>query len=320
MTATFVKYSSLTNHYREKEIFNIRVSNNFVDEGWYATEKIHGANFQMGANAQGDAWVGSRTQVVDGQFFNCQPVIDKYREAVIGLCQSLGYSTLIIYGELFGGYYPGMKTTASAVQRGVVYSPHREFLAFDVLADGEWLTRKEIRDLGVDQVVPFVPILFGGLTFDEALALTPEFDSVIPEYLGYPYEGVNGSEGLVIAHYSQKVTDKLGERAVVKKKSTKFAEIKRNGTKGERRAIDDHPLLAPLSEYVTDARYDAVVSKVGEVSIKDMSRLIGLYTLDVLEDAIADEVLPQEYKKVDGYSTLSKQLSKVIVELLKTKL
>merc|ERR1712110_771476 len=46
---------------------------------------------------------------------------------------------LLIYGEYFGGYYPGqpVERGARAVQKGVAYSPANHFYAFDVSLDGD---------------------------------------------------------------------------------------------------------------------------------------------------------------------------------------
>lgn len=315
----FPKYPSLTNHYREQELFNITVSDTFVKEGWYATEKIHGANFQFSVNTEG-FWVGSRTQQVDGQFFKSQSVIDSLKGSVLKAYELLGASEMVIYGELFGGYFPGEKTTASAVQKGIVYSPHLEFLAFDVTVDGQWLSRQ-----GIDQNpevwgdIQFVPVIAKGLTFEEALAFPEEFDSVIPSFLGYSYGEPNQAEGLVINHYSYTVTNKFGERAVIKKKTKAFTEKKAVGTKAKI-AHEAHPLEAEVLAYVTGARYEAVVSKIGDVTLKDMGRVLGAFQKDVFEDAIKDGVLPEEYKKMDGYKSLSRSLTDEIRGILLKRL
>lgn len=41
---------------------------------------------------------------------------------------------MYVYGELFGGMYPGLETPApqTHVQKGIYYSPTYEFFAFDI--------------------------------------------------------------------------------------------------------------------------------------------------------------------------------------------
>eukprot|EP00971_Amphidinium_carterae_P268232 5321675-Amphidinium_carterae.1 len=44
-------------------------------------------------------------------------------------------TTLRIYGEYFGGWYPGCKTDGlSRVQIGIAYAPDHNFMPFDVWA------------------------------------------------------------------------------------------------------------------------------------------------------------------------------------------
>src|SRR3990167_3357307 len=103
----FQKFSSLENTYRQNLIDKVQYEGK--DGGlWIATEKLHGANFSFWCDGT-EVKVASRTQFVDGTFFNCQAVINKYQDKVMSLWEVLSKTedwtdlTLVIYGELFGG-------------------------------------------------------------------------------------------------------------------------------------------------------------------------------------------------------------------------
>src|ERR1043165_5098571 len=119
----FKKFNSLENTYRQNLIDKVQYEGK--DSGqWIVTEKIHGANFSFWCDGH-EVLTASRTQFVDGTFFSCQAVINKYSEKILGLHRSnrLG-SVLVVYGELFGGN----------IQKEVFYGD-KGFIAFDLVWD-----------------------------------------------------------------------------------------------------------------------------------------------------------------------------------------
>ena len=72
----FTKYSSIENSYREKYINQI-IEQGYANEEFVVSSKTDGANFSFIYDGK-EVEVASRTQIVDGTFFNCQLVIDKY--------------------------------------------------------------------------------------------------------------------------------------------------------------------------------------------------------------------------------------------------
>ena len=56
-------------------------------------------------------------------------------------------------------------------------------------------------------------------------------------------------------------------------------------------------ILLQSFEYITKPRFEAVVSKIGEVNIKDIGKVMGLMTKDILEDMAKDELETPENKK-----------------------
>jgi hypothetical protein len=110
-----------------------------------------------------------------------------------------------IYGEYFGGNWPlehplNIKGGPKAVQKGIHYTPHHEFFAFDIFVTNSesayWVDVLDIQLLLKD-LIPTVPIYVQGI-FDEVFDVKIEIDSTIPELLGFPKLEKNLIEGMVI--------------------------------------------------------------------------------------------------------------------------
>ena len=56
-------------------------------------------------------------------------------------------------------------------------------------------------------------------------------------------------------------------------------------------------MLTQAFEYITEPRYSAVTSKIGEVTIKDIGKVMGFMTKDILEDMEKDSLIIPENKK-----------------------
>lgn len=41
-------------------------------------------------------------------------------------------TNFVIYGEYFGGYYPGIKSICGIVQKGIAYIPNHDLMVFDI--------------------------------------------------------------------------------------------------------------------------------------------------------------------------------------------
>jgi Rnl2 family RNA ligase len=117
----FRKFNSLENTYRQNLIEKVLFEGKGKGE-WIVSEKIHGANFSFWCDGN-EVKVASRTQFVDGTFFNCQSVINKYHDGILKFHRERleKGDLLVIYGELYG----------KSVQKEVDYGP-KDFRAFDV--------------------------------------------------------------------------------------------------------------------------------------------------------------------------------------------
>lgn len=268
----FRKFSSLENTYRTNLLEKIQYEGK--DGGlWMATEKLHGANFSFWCDGN-EVKVASRTQFVDGTFYNCQAVINKYQDLVMQLWQneSMGDDSteLAIFGELFGGN----------VQKEVEYG-EKDFHAFDVVVNGTPINKALAQEGCTEVGIPFVPVIHSG-SFAECLALSNTFKSTLtPE----GYEEENTSEGLVIEPVEPNWFNN-GSRIYFKNKTEGFSEKKRKPKEHMVFELSDEEseLMNELLTYNTTQRVSNVISKIGQVTNKDFGKILGLTTQDLLEE------------------------------------
>lgn len=270
----FHKFSSLDNTYRTNLLEKIQYEGK--DGGlWMATEKIHGANFSFWCDGT-EVKVASRTQFVDGTFFNCQAVINKYSDSVMSLFNLLNgdHKHLVIYGELFGGN----------IQKEVEYG-EKDFRAFDLSLDGVVQSKLNQRAWCEGVGILNAPFIHSG-TFAECLALSNTFKSTLtPE----GYEEENTSEGLVIEPVEPAWFNN-GSRIYFKNKTESFSEKKRKPKENLTFELSDEEsdLMDELLTYNTTQRVSNVISKIGVVTNKDFGRILGLTTQDLLEEFTKD--------------------------------
>jgi len=208
---------------------------------------------------------------------------------------------LLIYGEYFGGYYPGhpAEKGAKTVQKGVAYSPANHFHAFDVSLDGNsYLDFDEARDLLLAAGFPLVaaPLFRGPL--DDLLSIDVEsLKTALPTLLGHlPLERFQIAEGIVIRPAKEVCWGR--NRCILKKKARAFWEATnqpgmalkvaaeqfdrglQNGT-GSRDLI----VFEAAKSYVNKNRLLSVISKdPGLLGESNLHKLAGLLTKDALDD------------------------------------
>lgn len=266
----FKRFSSLENTYRANLIDKVQYEGK--DGGdWIATEKLHGCNLSFWCDGA-EVKVASRTQFVDGTFYNCQAVINKYSDAVLNLFHVLtgDHKELVIYGELFGGN----------VQKEVEYG-EKDFRAFDLTLDGIVQTKLNQRAWCEGVGILSAPLIASG-TFAECLALSNTFKSTLtPE----SYEEENTSEGLVIEPTVPTYFNN-GSRIYFKNKTEGFSEKKRKPKEHIVFELSDEEseLMNELLTYNTTQRVSNVISKIGQVTNKDFGKILGLTTQDLLEE------------------------------------
>ena len=114
-------------------------------------------------------------------------------------------TSVAVYGELFGGYYPHPDVAPDPVgwpvQKGIWYAPGHDFYAFDIYVftkdGGFFLPVMEANALFSDAGLFYSWNRFVGL-LDDCLAYPHVFPTAIPGELGLPPIDGNLCEGIVL--------------------------------------------------------------------------------------------------------------------------
>lgn len=291
---------------------------NYNNEGikqrisFYAEEKIDGANFRIASDGE-DVIFGSRDTMFgsNDNWFNfkkCMETHDMYNK-VLQLAKSLKQENtdiveVVVFGELFGGYYPGLKSESGKIQGNVAYHNNTEFLAYDICIEAnennittyKYLNELFMKSLFVEFNIPHLKALkYGGL--DELLNMDIRFNSTIPSYYDLPVlpEGFkNIVEGIVIKpifpmYYSD------GKRVVIKKKNPEFEERKEKKERTNKNlefSEQEADFISEIESRITEQRFNAMKSKHPyNIDAEDkncVGKLINILTEEFFADVIDD--------------------------------
>ncbi len=296
----FVKYSSIENTYQQK-VLDAIVKCGYDAGEWVVTEKAHGANACFIVDEHTISY-GKRTATLSEDeartFYNSLEVFQRYLSSARKLWELLEHNgTIIIYGELIGGSYPNIKpptASTTVIQKGVHYCPQNEFYAFDIrlLHTYNQLPAYVDYDTCVklfERVgLPYAKPLFRG-TFSQAVEWSQQNNdapTTIPELFGYLNSGYNIREGHVLKPVMSECFAN-GHRVILKDKNERFSERTKNPRHPRIQEIteDLQTVIDSALEYITNTRLDNVLSKEGgEVSHKNIGKLMGLLTQDALKD------------------------------------
>ncbi len=298
----FHKYNSIENHYSKKMLTKIREVlhlSNSENVLWEATEKVHGAHLAITImrDPENNSKILLKAARRNGwlewgeSFYNFQTILERDRQKFETLYNNLisnyNIDQIIIHGEIFGGSYPGIKDDkALRVQKGISYTPHNEFYAFDI-HNGKFYFNPELaQKFFEDSKILCAKPLFSG-TLDEVLQFNNTFESTLPKILGFPSPGEdNLAEGLVLKP-RRTLYFATGSRIILKSKTAKFSEIQKSTPKkitsiAPIETEDYTKVLEALREYLTENRFDAVKSK-HPCDIRG-PKLLGALVQDALKD------------------------------------
>ena len=130
------RYPSLLN---ERELALVVATD---ERKYLVTEKFHGSNFQFTVDMIDDRLVieafrrNGKIHEND-TFYGWREIREKYRGVFETMYHLIGHK-FGIFGELIGGFYPGVKRNPSAlrVQNFIHYAPTNEFVVFDMYDAG----------------------------------------------------------------------------------------------------------------------------------------------------------------------------------------
>lgn len=325
----FKKYNTIENTYREKEIEQIYL-HGYDKETYVVQEKVHGANFSFITNGKTIQVAKRSGLIVEGEnFSNYEHVLDTYSEAIktlFGLVKIDYPETEIvtIFGELYGGSYehPDVEKIKGMVrvQKGVFYSPENDFYAFDICINQIKYLDVPIANTYFEAVELFyAKTLFQG-TLQKCLDYPNIFQSKIPTWLKLPEIKGNICEGVIIKPRVSKHF-RNGQRVIFKNKNEKWSERSHSKNKVAREVKVFSELeketVNYLLSYVSENRLMNVQSKLGEFSLKQMGKTIGLFAQDALVDFKKDYELQWEVIEKESQKRMTKMLNKEAANMVK---
>ncbi|MBR5703441.1 MAG: hypothetical protein IKX45_04245 [Bacteroidales bacterium] len=329
---TFKKYSSIENSFDGAFMEKVRNHTPF-DVRFVVQEKVHGSNCSFLCDGQEIQFAKRTAVVADGEdFYQWQELAERYRERiykVFGIVQNLhpALTSLIVYGELFGGAYPHKDVkrigAMSAIQKGVYYCPGHDFYGFDIYVytpeSDFYIDVDAANRVFAEAGIFYAETLFEG-TLEECLAYPNAFPSKIYKHFELPEIEDNICEGIVIRP-KEPLYIPNGSRIIIKSKNARFAEKKgvKHVPKVPKAVPNEVSELFILAEtYFTVPRLDNVKSHIGEVSFpKDLGRVSGLLAKDVLEDFLKEHAEDYNNLAKQEQRTLNGLLSKRAIDFIK---
>lgn len=297
--------------YESIENLNEKLIKSFVNGGkgdaeWVAMEKIHGSNLSFITNGK-NIRVAKRGGILGEveNFFNAQELVKKYKndllEIFVRVQKLISKVTQVqIYGEMYGGYYPGQESKVKPVQRGISYRPEIDFISFDIKVtspdESVYLSNKEFETVFVGLKIDYVPVLARGKLSD-LIKLSPVFPSTIPALFRLPDVADNMAEGYVFK--LNKRVNATEERPIVKSKNGKFDEVAASSMVAKLTTPTSYnsEFEPEILKYCTQNRFNNVLSKHGPETKEES--LVGLFIQDMVTDFIKEvpKEKMQEFRK-----------------------
>lgn len=292
----FRKYNSIENSYQKEFVDRIK-REGYDQQTFVVQEKAHGANFSFWTENGINFSYGKRTGELkwEEKFYNFQFVFEKVKIQLQMLWKEVNQEfenveILHIFGELIGGNYNHADVAkdkqAVLTQKGIYYSPSNEFYAFDMMINYKnYLDVDIANSLFKKAGMLYAENLFEG-NINECLSYPNEFESTIARQLQLPPILPNIAEGIVIKPNKTCFFDG-GQRVILKNKNEKWAEVaKRKKRVKPPQEISDKVkyLQEEILHYVTENRFNNLLSKLGSFSHKDIGKVLGMFSKDIVED------------------------------------
>lgn len=325
----FTKYPKMAN------VLKTAMLDKVIDHGygaedvpWIATEKVHGANFALHFDVIDASIKISRRSgfLEEGEVFYAHTkILPQLKTSMAAVWKLIGDNVereFVVRGEIFGGgFYEEQEDGSKQVQKEIQYSPATEFMAFDLMVDGEYVKPMESHVILSACGFKMVPVVEVYQTFLDALEANPEFESLVPKALGHEPKLGNWAEGMILRPFAHELRFNNGDRVIFKHKSPHFKE-KSTGTKSVPTELSApaRGLLESSIGYLNENRVAAVISKEAEPTQKDFGKFLGLFVQDALEDFADDHGLTmKELKKVneDIWKEFNKAFKKKAVLVLR---
>ena len=298
----FVKYNSIINTFKGDELDFIRINHADDLKGvtWNIYEKIHGANFSLWYDGV-ELRSAKRSSFCSEDFFSSKDVVERYT-ANVHACFAMLKKPIVIYGELFGGHYDGTFKAphAKRIQQEVQYCPHNDFAVFDIATINEdstltFLDEAEFQDVAFASGFFTAPFLGTMNTLDEAIAVDPVFQTIVPTRWSLKRLENNMAEGVVIKP-SKPLFMYDNKRIIFKKKNDLFKEEKSVEVKSA--ATDEFvQFFEVLKSKYTKNRFNNVLSHEGDkLEYKDYFMLFYQDSVDECDKIVYNSFTEQQQK------------------------
>lgn len=287
---TFSEYEKIPQDFRKLDETTVNQLKKLV---WVVTEKVHGANFSFIYQNKKLSFAKRKGLLNwDDDFFGFQLVVNNLEDNILSLFEELSRNITadryIIYGELFGGYYPHKDIATvphlNPIQTGVYYSPDIKFYAFDIAVE----TNSSKYYLDYQQAVGYFEkyhLLHGKVLYigklNDALNFNTRINSTIPSLLDLPTLENNLIEGVVVKPLMHRNKLDLSYRPIIKIKNTEFDEQDKFHQANKWSYIPQISintneldfLIEELRNYITVNRLNSAISKIGAFDINNSQRL-----------------------------------------------
>lgn len=296
----------------------------------------------------------------DESFFGWQEVRDKYKGAILKHAKLCLHESqiqfegayFVYFGELYGGniqknmpyskdkdfalfdtfmVVPNTKENVDTLEtykfNFIYYEPSDVYL---VTVVDKLKTLKHLENLGV----PVAPVLFSG-SFEDCVNFNHTFESKLLdegtmamyglEKGTEEYNRIAEAEGVVISANTSKAVQNclLG----IKVKTERFTEKSREpkvyisqDKKLESLNTFEREVLGKLLCLINQPRYDAVVSKIGEVDVKMFGTVMKGFMDDVYVDFHKEVDVGFKLKDLDNYKPISNTVNKEATKLIRDNL
>lgn len=275
-------------------ICNFDKFNPRFDIEYIVLDKINGSNLSVYVDNL-ETKLFCRTHVTDGTFFNCQKVMNSYIlevEKLFNIIQS--YPLNGIMGD---EYIVSIQVCGELIGKGIgkrVYYCKKEWFVFDLLVNTNrksfFVRYQHLLNIlsQYDIKLKALPILLEGdyATCLEYCKSNINRNSQIPVYLGNEEISNNIEEGFIIKSAYSALPD---SRSITKVKHCKFAEKISKESKTKEFTEEELNYLS----YFNTNRFDNYRSKVGQLQLKEMRKIVE----EIVED-VSLEVTPIDNKAV----------------------
>lgn len=293
-----IRVPSIPNAYKAQYILSIKNAG-YEMKLYYVFEKVDGCNFMFVCDGK-TILCGKRNSFLgpnDTNFHGYERLLEKYREDIMEIYDMFvrmnnNIKMVCIHYELYGGIYPGVKSSGKGVNKNVFYSPDINVIVFDVsfvFYDGgrwrEWVPYDVYEPVLRKFDIPYLKPLFKG-TLKEALDFPNKFVTTIPKMHGLPEIEDNIAEGTVIKPVETLLLK--NKKVVIKNKCDKFSERRKDNALSYEEVGAIHGKFEGIIDYINLNRLSTVISKIGKVTRTDVPRIMRDFQQDILDSYFDD--------------------------------